>query len=39
MVRYDRESESFLLIEHGVDQTFQFDDIDLAAMEIYDLIQ
>ncbi|AMB92828.1 DUF1797 domain-containing protein [Aerococcus christensenii] len=38
LVRYDREADSFELTEPGADQVFSFDDIDLAAMEIFDLI-
>lgn len=40
VVRYDRESASFELEDHTVaDTTFRFDDIDLVAIEIYELIQ
>lgn len=39
-VRYDRETDSFELEDYSVkDTTFQFDDIDLVAIEIYELIQ
>ena len=39
LVRYNKESESFELEDHSVNETFQFDDIDLVAIEIYELIQ
>ena len=38
LVRDAREADLFELTEPGADQVFSFDDIDLAAMEIFDLI-
>ncbi len=39
IVRFNKESESFELEDLTINETFQFDDIDLVAMEIYELIQ
>lgn len=39
LVRYNRDSESFELDDHEVNETFQFDDIDVVAMEIFELLQ
>ncbi len=39
VVKYNRETESFELEEHATNQTYQFDDIDLTAIEIYELLQ
>ncbi|MCI5775427.1 MAG: YkuJ family protein [Aerococcus sp.] len=38
-VTFDRERQMFLLDDHSENEDFEFDDIDLVAMEIYDLIQ
>ncbi|KAA9302147.1 MULTISPECIES: YkuJ family protein [Aerococcus] len=38
-VRYDRETESFELQDHTINESFQFDDIDLVAIEIFELLQ
>ena len=37
-VTYDPATQSFELEELATHQKFDFDDIDLAAMEIYDLL-
>ncbi|ERL63694.1 hypothetical protein L248_2284 [Schleiferilactobacillus shenzhenensis LY-73] len=37
-VTYDPTSDSFTLEEFDAHQSFQFDNIDLVAMEIYDLL-
>lgn len=39
VVRYNRETEMFELEEHASNQTYQFDDLDLVAIEIYELLQ
>ena len=39
IVRFNKEPESFELEDLTINETFQFDDIDLVAMEIYELIQ
>lgn len=39
IVRYNRESEMFELEETAGNQTYQFDDLDLVAIEIYELLQ
>lgn len=39
VVRYNRETEMFELEEHGSTQMYQFDDVDLAAIEIFELLQ
>ncbi|MCI7240349.1 YkuJ family protein [Aerococcus suis] len=39
LVRYDRETDSFELDDHEVNETFQFDDLDVVAMEIFELLQ
>lgn len=38
LVTYDPKTETYELEELGTHQTFQFDNINLAAMEIYDLM-
>ncbi|GBG95417.1 hypothetical protein LFYK43_18760 [Ligilactobacillus salitolerans] len=38
VVTYDPQTEAFELEEIGSQQKFQFDNIDLAAIEIYDLL-
>lgn len=38
MVNYDSESKTFKLNENINQQVFEFDDVDLVAMEIYDLL-
>lgn len=38
-VRYNAETESFDLQESGSRQSYQFDNIDLVAIEIFDLLQ
>lgn len=39
IVTYDKTTDTFELIETATHQSYQFDNIDLVAMEIYDLIQ
>ncbi|MFC0233133.1 YkuJ family protein [Vagococcus entomophilus] len=39
VVSYDSSSEMFDLTETGAQQGYEFDDIDLVAMEIYELLQ
>ena len=39
VVKYNRYTESFELEEHDSNQTYQFDDLDLVAIEIYELLQ
>lgn len=39
VVKYNRETESFELEEHATNQVYQFDDLDLTAIEIYELLQ
>lgn len=39
VVKYNRDTESFELEEHDSNQTYQFDDLDLVAIEIYELLQ
>ncbi|MDH6363638.1 uncharacterized protein YkuJ [Enterococcus sp. PF1-24] len=38
-VSYDGSTETFDLLETDSQQQYQFDNIDIVAMEIYDLIQ
>ncbi|GAA3017396.1 YkuJ family protein [Tetragenococcus solitarius] len=38
-VTYDNTTETFELTEAQTNQAYQFDNIDIVAMEIYDLIQ
>lgn len=38
-VSYDKAAETFELVETDSQQPYQFDNIDIVAMEIYDLIQ
>lgn len=38
-VSYDKSTETFELVESDSQQPYQFDNIDIVAMEIYDLIQ
>lgn len=38
IVTYDSETKTFNLAEIKSQQKFEFDDIDLVAMEIYDLL-
>ncbi|MGX7347468.1 YkuJ family protein [Aerococcus vaginalis] len=38
-VSFDKERQMFLLDDYSENENFEFDDIDLVAMEIYDLIQ
>lgn len=37
-VSYDAATQTFTLFETSTRQRFEFDNIDLAAMEIYDLL-
>lgn len=37
-VSYDAENQTFSMLETNTHQRFEFDNIDLAAMEIYDLL-
>ncbi len=39
MVSYDRSTKTFELTEADTGQSYQFDNIDIVAIEIYDLIQ
>ncbi|AOF49238.1 putative uncharacterized protein [Tetragenococcus halophilus subsp. halophilus] len=39
IVTYDNATETFELTEAQTNQAYQFDNIDIVAMEIYDLIQ
>ena len=39
IVNYDKSIETFDLTETDSQQSYQFDNIDIVAMEIYDLIQ
>lgn len=39
LVTYDHSTETFELTETASNQPYQFDNIDIVAMEIYDLIQ
>ena len=38
-VTYDNSTETFELTEAESSQSYQFDNVDIVAMEIYDLIQ
>ncbi|MHC5248908.1 YkuJ family protein [Enterococcus sp. HY326] len=38
-VTYDQSTDTFELTESDSNQSYQFDNIDIVAMEIYDLIQ
>lgn len=38
-VTYDKTNEMFELTETDTRQVYQFDDVDLVAMEIYELLQ
>lgn len=38
-VTYDKATETFELTETDTHQQYEFDNIDIVAMEIYDLIQ
>ncbi|MBL1227334.1 YkuJ family protein [Enterococcus sp. BWR-S5] len=39
LVSYDKTTDTFELTEADSQQSYQFDNIDIVAMEIYDLIQ
>lgn len=39
VVKYNRESQMFELEESASNQTYEFDDLDLVAIEIFELIQ
>lgn len=39
LVRYHRENESFELVDRTINESFQFDDIDVVAIEIFELLQ
>lgn len=39
VVRYNHETESFELEESGTNQAYAFDNLDLVAIEIFDLLQ
>ena len=39
IVSFDKSTETFELTESDTHQSYQFDNIDIVAMEIYDLIQ
>lgn len=38
-VTYDKATDTFELTEANTNEPYQFDNIDIVAMEIYDLIQ
>ena len=38
-VTYDKATDTFELTETDTHQQYEFDNIDIVAMEIYDLIQ
>ncbi|WP_071131392.1 YkuJ family protein [Enterococcus timonensis] len=38
VVTYDKATATFELLESSTNQSYQFDNIDLVAIEIYDLI-
>ncbi|WEV55155.1 DUF1797 family protein [Leuconostocaceae bacterium ESL0723] len=38
-VRYDQVNKLWTIMEHRQAHRFQFDDIDLVAIEIYDLLR
>lgn len=37
-VTYDQDEQVWLIEEHRMNKQYQFDDIDLVAIEIYDLL-
>lgn len=39
IVTYDHAADTFELAEGGSQETYQFDDIDLVAIEIFELLQ
>ena len=39
IVTFDSSTEMFELTESGSQQVYQFDDIDLVALEIFELLQ
>lgn len=39
LITYDAKSETFELEERATNQVYKFDDIDLVAIEIYELLQ
>ncbi|MBL1230856.1 YkuJ family protein [Enterococcus sp. BWB1-3] len=39
LVSFDKTTDTFELTETDSQQVYQFDNIDIVAMEIYDLIQ
>ncbi|WP_047390055.1 YkuJ family protein [Pisciglobus halotolerans] len=39
LITYDTKAETFELEEHETNQVYKFDDIDLIAIEIYELLQ
>lgn len=39
VVRYHQNAQEFELEESGTNESYQFDDIDLVAIEIYELLQ
>ncbi|MGX7013328.1 YkuJ family protein [Vagococcus silagei] len=39
IVTYDSNNEMFEMTESGSQESYQFDDIDLVALEIFELLQ
>lgn len=39
VVRYHHDTENFELEETGTHQPYQFDDLDLVAIEVFELLQ
>ncbi|WP_035053669.1 YkuJ family protein [Carnobacterium pleistocenium] len=39
IITYDTKTETFELLETSTQQVYQFDDVDLVAMEIFEVLQ
>lgn len=39
VITYDAKTETFELLETSTQQVYQFDDVDLVAMEIFEVLQ
>lgn len=39
IITYDAKTETFELLETATQQVYQFDDVDLVAMEIFEVLQ
>lgn len=39
VVRYNKENDNFELYDSQTKQTYQFDDIDLVTIEVFELLQ